>query len=139
MKWLSDAIGTKIHSSLQVQTLQGPLMSGNAQWSKKAIQKDAFGPFWPSYINMKIYDRSLYVILDFFEVRMRLFQLTVVDTIEGALDFWRPKKLLRRKYLHVKNKLAANFHVIWFIHLLILALLGHPLIYTCLLVVKVLR
>ena len=55
------------------------------------------------------------------------------------LDVWRPKKLLRRKYLYGENEIAAKFHVMWFISLLLLSLLGYPLIYTYLLVVKVLR
>ena len=54
-------------------------------------------------------------------------------------DFGGQKELQRRKYLYIKNKLAANFHVVWFISLLLLLLLIYPLVYTFLLVVKVLR
>ena len=53
--------------------------------------------------------------------------------------FGCPKIILRRKYLNGENKLASNFHVIWFISLLLLSLLRYPLIYTSPLVGRVLR
>ena len=53
--------------------------------------------------------------------------------------FLRPKTILRRKYLYGENKLTANFHVMWFISLLLLVLLRYPLIYAAPLVVSVLR
>ena len=65
--------------------------------------------------------------------------LTVVGTIQGAFGFLEAKKVLKRKYLYVKNELAANFHVMWFISVLLLSLLRYPLICTSQLLVIVLR
>ena len=66
---------------------------------------------------------------------------TVVDTIQGgAFGFLEAqKKHPRRKYFYGENELAANFHVMWFISLLLLLLLRYHLIYTSPLVVIVLR
>ena len=67
-----------------------------------------------------------------------LLQFTAVDTIQGAFGFLEAKRFQRRKYLYGENELATNFHVMWFISLLLLSLLRYPLIYTSLLVVRVL-
>ena len=63
--------------------------------------------------------------------------LTVVDR-ECLRIFGGQKELLRRKYLYGENELATNFHVMWFISLLLLSLLRYPLIYTSPLLVRVL-
>ena len=53
-------------------------------------------------------------------------KLTLVDSIGGPLDFWRPERTSKKKYLYGKNELAANFHVIWFIFLLLLSSMRYP-------------
>ena len=50
---------------------------------------------------------------------------TVVDIIQGDLGFLEGKKLPRRKYLYGENKIFANFHVMWFISLLLLSILRY--------------
>ena len=41
----------------------------------------------------------------------------MVDTIQGAYGFLEAKTTSKKKYLYGENKLAANFHVMWFISL----------------------
>ena len=53
--------------------------------------------------------------------------------------FGGQNKLPRRTYWCDQNELAAKFHVMWFISLLLVSLLRYPLIYIFLLVVRVLR
>ena len=65
--------------------------------------------------------------------------LTVIDIIQGAVEFLEDKKIPLRKYLHCENELSVNFHVMWFIYLLFLLLLRYPLICISPLVVRVLR
>ena len=57
----------------------------------------------------------------------------------GCLWIFGGKTILLRKYLYGENELAANFHVMWSISLLLLSILRYSLIYTSPLVVRVLR
>ena len=53
--------------------------------------------------------------------------------------FGDQRELLRIKHLYGESELVVNFHVMWFIYLLLLSLLIYSLIYTSPLAVRLLR
>ena len=70
----------------------------------------------------------------------QIVQIDIGRHNQGCLwIFGGQKELLRKKYLYGENELAANFHVMWFISLLLFSLLRYPWIYTSSLVVTFLR
>ena len=102
-----------------------------------------------NYNNMLLNFHSLLVLLHRFHSNITfLIRINWVWIIHfhsgrqhrgGLWIFGGQKELLRKIYLLDENKLAASFHVMWFISILILSLLRYPWMYNYPLVVILLR
>ena len=69
----------------------------------------------------------------------KIYNLHWKTPSRGPLGFQISKRTSKKKYLSGENKLAANFHEMWLICLLLLSILRYPWIYISPLIVKVLR